>query len=75
MLAARVERWDAADDRTIRIKLIKPFSPLLEALAKAGSTVPFIMPESLARTDPGTQITEMVGSGPYRFLKDEWAAG
>src|SRR6185437_6779832 len=29
----------------------------------------------LAATDPNTQITEMVGSGPYRFLKDEFVSG
>jgi peptide/nickel transport system substrate-binding protein len=33
------------------------------------------MPERLARTDPNTQITEMVGSGPYRFLADEFVTG
>jgi peptide/nickel transport system substrate-binding protein len=75
MLAQQVDDWGAADDATIRIKLKKPFTPLLEALGKAGSTVPFMMPERLARTDATTQITDMVGSGPYRFLPDEWAAG
>jgi peptide/nickel transport system substrate-binding protein len=33
------------------------------------------MPERLAKIDGNTQITEMVGSGPYRFLKDEFVAG
>ena len=26
-----------------------------------------MMPERLAKTDPFTQVTEMVGSGPFRF--------
>lgn len=33
------------------------------------------MPERLAKTDALTAVTEMVGSGPYRFLKDEFVSG
>ena len=33
------------------------------------------MPERLAKTDPFTQVTEMVGSGPYRFKADERVPG
>ena len=35
----------------------------------------FIMPERIAKTDPYKQIDEYVGSGPYRFLRDEWQPG
>jgi peptide/nickel transport system substrate-binding protein len=34
-----------------------------------------IMPERLATTDPYKQVTEMVGSGPYRFKPDERVPG
>ena len=37
--------------------------------------MPCIMPERLARTDPNTQVSEMVGSGPYRFKPDERVPG
>ena len=33
------------------------------------------MPERIAKTDAFTQISEYIGSGPYRFLRDEWRAG
>ena len=33
------------------------------------------MPERLAVTDPFKQVTEMVGSGPFRFLADERVSG
>ena len=33
------------------------------------------MPERLANTDPFKQVTEMVGSGPFRFVADERVAG
>jgi peptide/nickel transport system substrate-binding protein len=74
-LGAVVDAWEAADDRTIRIKLKSRFPLLLEALAKPAAVVPFMMPERLARTDPFQQVTEMVGSGPYRFLRDEYVSG
>lgn len=34
-----------------------------------------IMPERLANTDPFEQITEVNGSGPFRFVLDEWVVG
>jgi peptide/nickel transport system substrate-binding protein len=74
VLAKAVEAWEAADDRTIRIRLTRKFPPLIDALAKPTSSA-YMMPERLAKTDANTQVTEMVGSGPYRFLKDEFVSG
>jgi peptide/nickel transport system substrate-binding protein len=34
-----------------------------------------MMPERFAKTDPFKAITEAIGSGPFRFLKDEFVAG
>ena len=59
----------------MEIQLTRPFPLLLDALAKPTPSVPFIMPERLARTDPMKAITEMVGSGPYRFLPGEYVSG
>ena len=63
------------DDRTLRFRLTKPFPHLLAAMAGSSTTMPCIMPERLATTDPFRQVTEMVGSGPYRFLPAEFNAG
>jgi len=65
----------APDDRTIRFRLTKPFPHLPTALAGQTSIMPCIMPERLANTDPFRQVTEMVGSGPYRFIASEFVAG
>lgn len=75
LLDAVVEKWGASDDRTMEIRLTRPFPLLLDALAKPDASVPFIMPERLARTDPMKAISEVVGSGPYRFLPDEYVSG
>ncbi|KAA2213584.1 ABC transporter substrate-binding protein [Teichococcus oryzae] len=74
-LARSVDAWEAADDRIIRIRLKTPFAPLLDAIAKPASMVAFMMPERLARTDGNTQVTEVVGSGPFRFLDKEFVSG
>ena len=65
----------APDDRTIVVRLKKPFPLLADALAKGTAMMPAIMPERLARTDPGTQITEIIGSGPFRYVADERLQG
>jgi peptide/nickel transport system substrate-binding protein len=74
-LAAAVGAWEAPDDRTVRIRLRRPFPHLLRAIAKPHSSPAFMMPERLAKTDVATQITEMVGSGPFRFVADEYLSG
>ncbi len=75
LLTGALDGFHAADDRTIEVRLKRPFPLLAEALGKADSRVPFIMPERLARTPPDKAITEMVGSGPYRFVADEFVTG
>jgi peptide/nickel transport system substrate-binding protein len=74
-LAKAVDEWGVADDRTIKITLKQPFPLLIEAIAKPDALIAFMMPERLAKTDPYKSISEMVGSGPFRFLKDEFVAG
>jgi peptide/nickel transport system substrate-binding protein len=70
-----VEEWGTADDRTVKVKLKRPFPLLADALGKPNGMVPFIMPEHLAKTDPNKQVTEMIGSGPYRFIAGEFVQG
>jgi peptide/nickel transport system substrate-binding protein len=65
----------AIDDRRFRIRLKRPFPLLPAALGKSNSSQCFIMPERMAKTDPMQQVTETIGSGPFRFLKDEWVMG
>jgi peptide/nickel transport system substrate-binding protein len=74
-LMAATDELSAADDKTIRFRLKKPFPLLPDALAKMTAFVPVIMPERLAKTDAFTQVQEMVGSGPYTFNAAERNAG
>src|SRR5215472_1996058 len=74
-LMAAIEELSAADDRTVRFRLKRPFPHLPEALAGPGSNVPAIMPERLAAASPYKPVAEIVGSGPYRFLPQEHVSG
>lgn len=73
-LAARAESITAKDARTFEIKLKAKFGPMLTVLADP-SLPTFVMREKDALTDPNTQVTETVGSGPFVFVKEEWKPG
>ena len=75
LLARVTEEWTAVDDRTFQVRLKRSFPLMLDALAKPDSSTLFIMPERLASTDPGRAVTEVVGSGPFRFLPGEYNSG
>jgi peptide/nickel transport system substrate-binding protein len=74
-LATVVGEMKGGDDKNFTIRLKEPFPLLIEAIAKVSSLAPFIMPERLAKTDPYDQVTEMVGSGPFKFVKSEFEPG
>lgn len=62
-------------DRVVKFRLKRPFPLLPAALGKTGTSMPCIMPERFAVTDPNKQVTEMIGSGPFRFKADERIPG
>ncbi len=74
-LMEAVGEMQAVDDKTFTIKLKSPFPLILDALGKLSSNVPFMMPERLAKTDAYQQIPEAIGSGPFKFVKEEWEPG
>ncbi|HEX6792313.1 MAG TPA: ABC transporter substrate-binding protein [Casimicrobiaceae bacterium] len=74
-LAEATQSWKAVNDKTFTLTLKRPFPLTLEALAKPSSNVPFIMPERIAKTDAFTNITDPTGSGPFKFVKEEWVPG
>jgi peptide/nickel transport system substrate-binding protein len=74
-LLAATGELSAPDDRTVQFRLKQPFPHLPEALAGPGGNMPAIMPERLAMSSPFKPVSEIVGSGPYRFLPDEHVSG
>src|SRR3954463_2167957 len=66
---------EAADPKTITLKLKEPYGLVLESIAKPSSYVPFMMPKRLAETPAGQQIKEQIGSGPFKFVQAEFQPG
>ena len=75
LLLAATGKLQATDKKSFVLELKEPFGLVLEALAKPSSNVPFIMPARLAATSPDEQVKESIGSGPFRFVKEEWQPG
>jgi len=74
-LMSFVTGFEIKDAKTFLIKLNAPTGLVLLGLGKPSSAVPFMMPKRVAETDPNTQISEFIGSGPFVFKKDEWKPG
>ena len=70
-----VNELRATGDRGFEFRLKKPFPLLAHGLGKPTANVCFIMPGHVAQTDPFKQIDDYTGSGPFRFLRDEWSPG
>nr|WP_246583760.1 ABC transporter substrate-binding protein [Bradyrhizobium iriomotense] len=75
LLASYTTSLDASDPRTIVLKLKQPAGFVLDALGKPSSNVPFMMPKRVADTPATQPITETIGSGPFKFLKEEFQPG
>ena len=70
-----VDELSAPDDRTVTWRLRRPFPLMPDCLGKVGAVTAAIMPERLAKSDPAIPVKEMVGSGPFRFVPDEYVGG
>ena len=75
LLMAHTRKILPLDEKAFTLELAERFGPVLEALGKPSSNVPFMMPARIAATSPDEQIKEVVGSGPFRFVKGEWNPG
>lgn len=74
-LMANMQSLEAVDARTMKLTLSKPWGLVLDALAKPGAPVPFIMPAKVAAAPTDKPIDSVVGSGPFMFKRDEWSPG
>lgn len=70
----RAKSLEATDASTFVLSLTERFGPAIQVMANP--TLPlFIMREEEAKTDPNQQVSQVIGSGPFEFVKDEWVPG
>lgn len=75
-LMAATAELVADGPKGFKLKLSRPFGGVLEALGKPSVHAPMIMPARIAGATPPTQqVSEIVGSGPFVFLRNEWVPG
>ena len=74
-LADATKALRVVDDATFELELTAPYGLVLQSLGKISSNVPFMMPKRHAETDPFAQVPEIIGSGPFIFVKEEWVPG
>ncbi|MBM3572627.1 MAG: ABC transporter substrate-binding protein [Alphaproteobacteria bacterium] len=74
-LLSFTESFEIVNDKTFKLILKEPYGQVLHTLGKTGTNVPVIMREKEAMVDPNTQIQEAIGSGPYKFAREQWVPG
>lgn len=67
---------DADDPNVFVLTLNEPYGLVIDSLSKPSSNVPFIMPARIAANTPSTEaVEEQIGSGPFRWVADEFQPG
>ena len=72
---AQVDDLSAISDTVLQFRLKQPFRLLADLLGKPNPFAPVVMPERLALTDPGQQVKEVIGSGPFKYVMSERVPG
>ena len=73
VLGTFVSALEVVDTKTFKMVLKEPFGLVIDTLGSPLTA--FIMPERIANTPVNEQITESIGSGPFKMLKDQWRPG
>ncbi len=74
-LMSFVADMKAEGDKVMVMTLKEPYGLVLDSLGKPSSNVPFIMPKRIAETPSTEPIPEQIGSGPFKFVQDEFNPG
>ena len=74
-LMAATQDLRVIDASTFELKLSRPFAFVVEAIGKPNANLPIMMPARMAANPPSKANTEVTGSGPFTFRRDEWRPG
>lgn len=74
-LAAMTANLAVTDARRFTLTLKEPYPFVEFSLGSPSGQPPVIMREKDGLSDPFVSVAESVGSGPFRFVKEEWAPG
>jgi len=74
-MMAVVAEMSATGDRVVRVRMREPYRLLPDVLGKIAPSMACIMPERLASEANTKPVSEVVGSGPFRFVASERVPG
>lgn len=66
---------EPAGDKSFTMKFNLATDIAVRALAKPSSLPAFVMPEAVAATPISKPITSVIGSGPFKFVQDQYRPG
>lgn len=75
ILLSLIADMKVVDDRTFQVILKEPTDLVLRALSKPSGTPAFMMPKRIAETPSSQAIKEQIGSGPFKWVADEFKPG
>jgi peptide/nickel transport system substrate-binding protein len=75
LMARILKEMRVSGSGTFEMEFNEPYGLVVESLSKLAANIPYIMPKRVAETDPYKEITDPTGSGPFRFVKEEWVPG
>lgn len=67
--------FNIIDDKVFELQLNEPTSLVLDSLAKISSRPAFMMPKRIVEASGDNAISEMIGSGPFKFVQSEFRPG
>ena len=75
MMMSELTDMKAVDGKTFTMSFKEPTEIALQALAKPSGVTPFMMPKRVVDAAETTQITEHIGSGPFKMVATEFKPG
>lgn len=69
------ESLTALDDNRFELTLSSPLGDVIGLLSKPSAVPAFMMPKDVASIESGQPLPNQIGSGPFRFIADEFQPG
>lgn len=75
LLMKNTASLEAVNEQTFELKLSQPFGDVINLISKPSAVAAFMMPEAVASIPAGEPLPNQIGSGPFKFVADEFQPG
>ncbi|MEO9463973.1 ABC transporter substrate-binding protein [Sulfitobacter pontiacus] len=75
IMTSLMSDMSVVDDKTFTMTFSEPTAIVLTALSKPSGLPPFMFPKDVADRPDGDPITTAIGSGPFKFVMEEYKPG